>query len=313
MFLSDSAIQRALRSGRLRVSQILGQGLRIQPSSVELHLGREFKTFPDYNGASAYIDPLEDQMMVSHRIEDGSWFTLGPRSFALGHTIETIGVDRTLAAQVDGKSSLARLGLQIHMTSGFIDPGFEGQITLEFFNAAPRPMKLWPKMVIAQLFVIPLRGEVERPYGSPGIDSRYQGQIGAQPSLYGAGKGDVELPGMWEEADFTGGADEVRPPVRTEPESWLPSSIASPEVRRKVMFGEHVKACCTLSVATDGKSHSHPCERDRKPLTQLELATLSKEELNRRLLVNGGKVYASGWPLDSEARNADHHPGRGGW
>lgn len=272
MFLADSAIKHALDRGSLRVEGM--SPIRIQPSSVELHLGDEFKWWT----SGGEIDPLDPPAMyaASPKQNGHDWFLLEPQQFMLAHTIEKVGVDSTLAAQVDGKSSLARLGLQVHMTSGFVDPGFEGQITLELFNAAPKPIRLRPGMVIAQLFIIPMWGPVQRPYGSAGVDSRYQGQTGATASLYGQGRApaatpDTELPGLWESADFTGGADEVRPP------------------RRKVHFGEHADQDPTA------------------PLTQAEFASLPQHEIDRRLKLNGGRITSTSWDM----RNSyDRKPGR---
>lgn len=275
MFLADSAIQHAIDRGSLRIEGLAP--IRVQPSSVELHLGDEFKWWT----SGGEIDPLDPPAMYSANPKRSGhdWFLLEPKQFMLGHTVETVGVDSTLAAQVDGKSSLARLGLQVHMTSGFVDPGFEGQITLELFNAAPKPIRLRPGMVIAQLFIIPMWGPVQRPYGSAGVDSRYQGQTGATASLYGQGRvpapagdetSDMELPGMWESADFTGGADETRP-------------------RRKARFGEHADQDPTA------------------PLTQAELRSLTKNEIDRRLSINGGRITSTSWDM----RNSyDRKPGR---
>jgi dCTP deaminase len=181
LFLSDKDITEVMRLGELRVEPEL-RGL--QPSSVELHLGPEFKTY-GYTPQLWDIDPEQPQTMVRQMLDRNGYWRIPPVSFALAHTVETVSVGTTLAAQVDGKSSLARLGLAVHMTSGFIDPGFSGQITLELFNAAPRPILLRPGMVIAQMFVWRLSSAADRPYGSPGVDSRYQGQTGATPSRYG--------------------------------------------------------------------------------------------------------------------------------
>lgn len=180
MFLSDRDIREALDQGWLLVS---GEP-KIQPSSVELHLGTEFKTY-GYTPSQVSIDPEAPQSMVQQSLDMNGYWRIPPLSFALAHTVETVQVSPRLAAQVDGKSSLARLGLAVHMTSGFIDPGFKGQVTLELFNAAPRPIILRPGMVIAQMFVWRLSTPAVRPYGSPGIDSRYQGQRGATASRYG--------------------------------------------------------------------------------------------------------------------------------
>lgn len=238
MFLSDSAIGHALASGALKVGR---EGfcppLRIQPSSVELHLGGQFRYWPT-NGD--YIDPAGPRgvpEMEQKSIPDDGAFVLGPQQFALGHTIEEVGVDATLAAQVDGKSSLARIGLQVHMTSGFIDPGFHGQITLEFFNATNKPIHLRPGMLIAQLFVIPMWGPVERPYGSDGVDSRYQGQEGATSSRFGR-EAKVVQPGCIKSHPHMGSCG---PFARDDSE---PVKVAS---------------CCNTSLVTKGKRHTDYC------------------------------------------------------
>jgi dCTP deaminase len=157
LFLSDKDITEVMRLGELRVEPEL-RGL--QPSSVELHLGPEFKTY-GYTPQLWDIDPEQPQTMVRQMLDRNGYWRIPPVSFALAHTVETVSVGTTLAAQVDGKSSLARLGLAVHMTSGFIG------------------------MVIAQMFVWRLSSAADRPYGSPGVDSRYQGQTGATPSRYG--------------------------------------------------------------------------------------------------------------------------------
>jgi dCTP deaminase len=180
MFMSDVDIQDALDSGWLSVSE----PAHIQPSSLELHLGEEFRTFP-YDPSGSPIDPFSPPEMVREKASADLPFVLAPHGFVLAHTRQTVAVSNKLACQVDGKSSLARIGLQVHMTSGFIDPGFIGQITLELFNASPRAILLHPGMLIAQMFVFRLDTPAARPYGTSGTDSRYQGQMGATPSRYG--------------------------------------------------------------------------------------------------------------------------------
>jgi dCTP deaminase len=188
LFLSDRDIRQALADGELLIGPAnpshASIGPKIQPSSVELHLGSEFLAY-GYTPDLSSIDPENPPKMVKQGLDMNGYWRLPPMSFALAHTVEMVQVSPSLAAQVDGKSSLARLGLAVHMTSGFIDPGFMGQITLELFNAAPRPIILRPGMVIAQMFVWRLSSPAIRPYGSKGIDSRYQGQTGATPSRYG--------------------------------------------------------------------------------------------------------------------------------
>lgn len=179
MFLSDVDIRQEIAEGRLSV---YGHGQpEIQPSSIELHLGQQFRWFKEPTDFNDVIDPTLEQQM-DFEIVGADGFLLGPQDFALAHTLEAVRIGNTLAAQVDGKSSLARLGLQVHMTSGFIDPGFMGEITLELFNAAPKPILLRPGMLIGQMFVWRLATPAARPYGTLGVDSRYQHQSGATAS-----------------------------------------------------------------------------------------------------------------------------------
>ncbi len=104
------------------------------------------------------------------------------REFALGSTWEYVKLDATLAARLEGKSSLGRLGILTHSTAGFIDPGFEGHITLELSNVSTLPVKLWPGMKIGQMCFFQLSSPAEHPYGSAGTGSHYQGQRGPTPS-----------------------------------------------------------------------------------------------------------------------------------
>jgi dCTP deaminase len=192
MFLSDDDIGRVLSEGDLVVQGLKG---KVQPSSIELHLGNQFSVF-GYDPESAIIDPDDPPKMYPSNIPNGEQYLLGANRFVLAHTIEVVELSDKIACQVDGKSSLARLGLQVHMTSGFIDPGFRGQITLELFNVADRPMILRPGMLIAQMFVYQLSSPAKHPYGHPAIDSRYQDQVGAQPSR-GVGRPVRVIPEAW--------------------------------------------------------------------------------------------------------------------
>ena len=87
-------------------------------------------------------------------------------------------------ARLEGKSSLGRLGLQVHSTAGFVDPGFDGHVTLELANVANLPITLYPGMKIGQISFLDLDGPAERPYGAGGLGSKYQGQVGPTPSEY---------------------------------------------------------------------------------------------------------------------------------
>jgi dCTP deaminase len=155
----------------------------LQPSSLDVRLDRYFRVFSNHRYAA--IDPREDQPELTDSIEiDGeAAFVLHPGEFVLASTLERITLNQALAARLEGKSSLGRLGLLTHSTAGFIDPGFSGTITLELSNVANLPIKLWPGMKIGQLCVFLLSTPATQPYGSLGYGSHYQNQPrGPQPS-----------------------------------------------------------------------------------------------------------------------------------
>jgi dCTP deaminase len=132
-----------------------------------------------------HIDPAEDQADLTREVVvegESEPFILHPGEFALGSTYEVVGLPDDIAARVEGKSSLGRLGLLTHATAGFIDPGFTGHVTLELANVATLPIKLWPGMKIGQLCFFRLSSAAEHPYGSEKYGSRYQGQRGPTPS-----------------------------------------------------------------------------------------------------------------------------------
>jgi dCTP deaminase len=162
--LSDHSLEAAIRSGRILTIEPLPT--KIEPASIDLHLSNVFLTLRAMDEGT-FLDPLEtpDYDRWEIPLDPVGYYTLDPGTFALGSTIERIGLSREVAAQVDGKSSLGRMGLLIHCTAGWIDPGFQGALTLEFFNATSRPIRLRPAMPIAQLVVHRLSGTASMPYG----------------------------------------------------------------------------------------------------------------------------------------------------
>ena len=133
------------------------------------------------------IDPwqVNDQLMERVTVEEGQPFILHPGEFVLGTTLERLTLPDDIVARIEGKSSLGRLGLLIHATAGFVDPGWtNGQITLELSNVAPLPIRLWPSMKIAQFSFMQMDGPAERPYGHPALGSKSQGQSGPVASRY---------------------------------------------------------------------------------------------------------------------------------
>ena len=180
MLLSDRDIKAELTAGRIGLDPL--DSSMIQPSSIDVRLDGLFRLFDNHK--YAYIDPAEDQPELTHLIETkpDEPFILHPGEFVLGATYEQVTLPDDVAARLEGKSSLGRLGLLTHSTAGFIDPGFSGHVTLELSNVATLPIKLWPGMKIGQLCFFQLSSAAEKPYGSSEYGSRYQGQRGPTAS-----------------------------------------------------------------------------------------------------------------------------------
>lgn len=183
MILSDGTIRRLLAERRIVIDPLVED--YIQPASVDVRLDRTFLVFRRHT--SSDIDPWEvrDDLMDPVQVADGEPFILHPGEFVLGTTFERLTLPEDVVARIEGKSSLGRLGLLIHATAGFVDPGWtNGQITLELSNVAPLPIRLWPGMKIAQLSFMQMDAPAERPYGHPALGSKYQGQSGPVASRY---------------------------------------------------------------------------------------------------------------------------------
>lgn len=180
MLLSDRDIRAELESGRVQLDPLeLGM---IQPSSIDVRLDRFFRLFDNHK--YPFIDPAEEQPDLTRAVEvkGDEAFILHPGEFVLGSTFELVTLPDDIAARLEGKSSLGRLGLLTHSTAGFVDPGFSGHVTLELSNVATLPIKLWPGMKIGQLCFFRLTSPSENPYGSEKYGSRYQGQRGPTAS-----------------------------------------------------------------------------------------------------------------------------------
>nr|WP_245346792.1 dCTP deaminase [Arthrobacter stackebrandtii] len=154
----------------------------VQPSSVDVRIDRYFRLFDNHR--YAHIDPAEEQPELTRLVEvdPDEAFILHPGEFALASTYETVTLPDNVAARLEGKSSLGRLGLLTHSTAGFIDPGFSGHVTLELSNVATLPIKLWPGMKIGQLCFFQLTSPAENAYGTGNNLNRYQGQRGPTAS-----------------------------------------------------------------------------------------------------------------------------------
>jgi dCTP deaminase len=182
LVLSDRTIARLLAERRIEIDPYDDDLL--QPSSVDVRVDRFFRVF--HNNRYPYIDVREEQEDLTELVEvDGDRpFVLHPGEFVLGSTLERIHLADDLVARLDGKSSLGRLGLLIHSTAGFIDPGWDGHVTLELSNVANLPVTIYPGMKIGQISFVQLSEPARTPYGSDAIGSKYQGQRGPTPSRY---------------------------------------------------------------------------------------------------------------------------------
>ena len=180
MLLSDRDIKAELAAGRVRLEPL--DLSMVQPASVDIRLDRFFRTFENHR--YQFIDPRQEQPDLTRAVEvaPNEAFVLHPGEFVLGSTFEVVSLPEDVAARVEGKSSLGRLGLLTHATAGFIDPGFTGHVTLELSNVANLPVTLWPGMKIGQLCFIKMSSASEHPYGSSVYGSRYQNQRGPTPS-----------------------------------------------------------------------------------------------------------------------------------
>ena len=174
---------------------------RLQPASYEMALSSRFLIF---DPLVEVIDPLklgEYTRWVNIDDDEQPWYDAGyyllrPGEFILGSSVETFTFPPDLAGELTGKSSIGRLGLQVHATAGFFDPGFSGTATLEISNISPCAIKLWPGLLVAQMRFVTMSRPSEWAYGHPSRNSHYQGQSGATPSRYGQPPiGQLQIPG----------------------------------------------------------------------------------------------------------------------
>jgi dCTP deaminase len=182
MVLSDRTIRRLLAEGRIGIEPYAEELL--QPSSVDVRVDRLFRVFR--NSRYPFIDVKREMEELTELVEvdPEEAFILHPGEFVLGSTLERITLPDDLVARLEGKSSLGRLGLLIHSTAGFIDPGWDGHVTLELSNVANLPITIYYGMKIGQLSFVQLTEPAEHPYGTGSLGSKYQGQAGPTPSRY---------------------------------------------------------------------------------------------------------------------------------
>lgn len=180
VLLSDRDILAQIDAGRVRLDPF--DPVLVQPSSIDVRLDRYFRLFDNHR--YPFIDPAVDQPDLTRLVEVDAdeAFILHPGEFVLASTLEQVSLADDIAARVEGKSSLGRLGLLTHATAGFVDPGFTGHVTLELSNVATLPIKLWPGMKVGQLCFFQLSSPALHPYGTTQRGSHYQGQRGPTAS-----------------------------------------------------------------------------------------------------------------------------------
>ena len=180
MVLSDRTIREELARGRIIIEPL--DESCIQPASVDIHLDRKLLVFR--NSRRPFIDVREDLdgLTEMEEIPEDQAFILHPGEFILGSTLERVVIPEDMVARLEGKSSLGRIGLLIHSTAGYVDPGWDGHLTLELSNVANLPVTLYYRMKIGQISFLRLTTPAQQLYGSPGLGSKYQGQTGPTAS-----------------------------------------------------------------------------------------------------------------------------------
>ncbi len=182
MILSDRSIKEQLEAGRIVIDPMAPDA--VQPSSVDLRIDRYFRVFRNHTLGLIDVKENLEELTELVAIADDEVFILHPGEFVLGSTLERVCVPTDLVARLEGKSSLGRLGLLIHSTAGFVDAGWDGQLTLELSNVANLPITLYGGMKIGQISFQQMTTEADNPYGSSAIGSKYQHQTGPRPSRY---------------------------------------------------------------------------------------------------------------------------------
>ena len=183
MILSDRDILARLERHDIVISPEPDLETQLQPASLDLRLGYDFQTY-NYT-RQALIDPADpatfEQLTTLTQLQDGERFLVHPGEFVLATTLEHVEIPNDVLARLEGRSSIGRLGIVIHSTAGYIDPGFKGKITLEVSNLGRIAVALYPRMRICQLAFEEMSSPVQSGYGER-RGSKYQGQSAATAS-----------------------------------------------------------------------------------------------------------------------------------
>ncbi len=181
--LSDGTIRRLVEDGRIKIDP--WDEALVQPASVDLRLGDSFRVFHNHRASAIDLRDPPQHLTEEVKVSGDEPFVIHPGEFALGRTMEWVELPDDIVARIEGKSSLGRLGLIVHATAGFCDPGWKGTLTLELANLTRVPILLYHGLAIAQLSFMALDVPAERPYGHEELGSHYQGQVDATASRYG--------------------------------------------------------------------------------------------------------------------------------
>ena len=183
MVLSDRSIKEEIAKGRLIIQPVSDDD--IQPASVDVHLDRKLIVFRKRDGADC-IDVKRDHRDLSDivELEEDTPFFVEPGEFVLASTLEDIALPDDIVGRLEGKSSLARIGLLMHSTAGYVDPGWQGHLTMQLTNVSRFPISLYHGMKIGQLSLLRLTTPAERLYGDAGLGSKYQGQVDPTASRF---------------------------------------------------------------------------------------------------------------------------------
>jgi dCTP deaminase len=180
--LSDGTIRRLVAEGRIVIDP-WDDGM-VQPASVDVRLGDSFRVFHNHRVTAIDLRNPPRNLTEEIVVPEDEPFAIHPGEFVLGRTLETVQIPDDIVCRIEGKSSIGRLGLIVHATAGFVDPGFRGSLTLEITNLTRVPIQLYAGLAIAQLSFMALDAPAERPYGSPELGSHYQDQAAATESRY---------------------------------------------------------------------------------------------------------------------------------
>jgi dCTP deaminase len=181
--LSDGTILRMVADGHIKIDPWDPE--MVQPASLDLHLGNSFRVFHNHKITAIDLREPPTNLTEQIKVDVEEPFVIHPGEFCLGSTLERVELPDDVVARIEGKSSLGRLGLIVHATAGFCDPGWKGTLTLELNNLTRVPIRLYAGLAIAQLSFMTLDAPALRPYGDEGLGSKYQGQVEATESRYG--------------------------------------------------------------------------------------------------------------------------------